>query len=66
MRTGFFVAIDKFGGAPPHPLDEGLHLGVPPDGLRGGIGRGQFPGGKKGVEFAVADQVERLRLPATL
>jgi hypothetical protein len=58
------MPIDKFRRAPAHPLDEGLHLGVLPGGLRGGIVRGQFFGGKKGVEFAVADQVQGLGLAA--
>ena len=57
------MAIDKFGWPTPHPSNKNLHLGVLPDCFRGVISRGQFFFGKKGVEFAVADQMQRLCLP---
>ena len=58
------MSVDKFRRPPAHPLNESLHLGVLPDGLGGGVGRGQFFGGKEGMEFAVADEEQRLRFSA--
>lgn len=60
------MPVHEFGRPPPDPADEALHLGMLPHRFRLGQGGGKFFFRKKGMEFAVADKVQRLGLPTAL